>query len=518
MANFKARARAIDMLGRQQIAGIPSAISELFKNAHDAYADKVEVDYYRSDGLFVLRDDGLGMTYHDFENRWLTIGTESKMVNRRGISAPPHAADKAIRPILGEKGIGRLAIAAIGSQVLILTRAKRGEALSDLVVAYIHWRLFELPGIDLNEIEIPIRTFKDGHLPSYSDISEMVDSFAKNIDKLRYLDDEEITRFKLEFDQMRLSADEIDSYVPDMSLGGDGHGTHFLIRPANEILESDIDSSTFTRASSLEKALLGFSNVMTPDHEKPVIQTAFRDHKRIDDVIDIIDERGFFSPTEFRNADHHFSGQFNEYGQFDGEVSVYQEGAREYKIPWAGSKGKKTQCGPFKINIAYIQGKSQTSTIPTEEYNLLSNKTNRLGGLYIYKSGIRILPYGDTDYDWLEIEKRRTFKANRYYFSHRQMFGAVEIDLIKNSELSEKAGREGFRENKAYREFRDILKNMLVRFAADFFVEDGVYSGYFGEVDHLIPWQIDHLINWRPVVENASRSDSKLVNKSYNYS
>ena len=43
-------------------------------------------------------------------------------------------------------------------------------------------------------------------------------------------------------------------------------------------------------------------------------------------------------------------------------------------------------------------------------------------------------------------------------------------------------------------------------------------GGYFGEVDHLIPWQIDHLINWRPVVENASRSDSKLVNKSYNYS
>ena len=42
--------------------------------------------------------------------------------------------------------------------------------------------------------------------------------------------------------------------------------------------------------------------------------------------------------------------------------------------------------------------------------------------------------------------------------------------------------------------------------------------GYFGEVDHLIPWQIDHLINWRPVAENASRSDSKLVNKSYNYS
>jgi len=56
MATFKTRARTLDMLGRQQIAGIPTAISELFKNAHDAYASRVEIDYYRSDGLFVLRD------------------------------------------------------------------------------------------------------------------------------------------------------------------------------------------------------------------------------------------------------------------------------------------------------------------------------------------------------------------------------------------------------------------------------------------------------------------------------
>ena len=54
------------MLGRQQIAGVPTAISELFKNAHDAYADYAIVDYYRSDRLFILRDDGIGMTEEDF--------------------------------------------------------------------------------------------------------------------------------------------------------------------------------------------------------------------------------------------------------------------------------------------------------------------------------------------------------------------------------------------------------------------------------------------------------------------
>ena len=45
MAKFRTKARAVDMLGRQQIADASTAISELFKNAHDAYADHVEVDF-----------------------------------------------------------------------------------------------------------------------------------------------------------------------------------------------------------------------------------------------------------------------------------------------------------------------------------------------------------------------------------------------------------------------------------------------------------------------------------------
>lgn len=85
MAKIRVRARAVDMLGRQQIAGIPTAIHELFKNAHDTYAEHVEVDFFRVDRLLIIRDDGYGMTRADFEDRWLTLGTESKVgANRRG--------------------------------------------------------------------------------------------------------------------------------------------------------------------------------------------------------------------------------------------------------------------------------------------------------------------------------------------------------------------------------------------------------------------------------------------------
>lgn len=45
MAKIRVRARTVDMLGRQQIATLPTAISELFKNAHDAYARQVVVDF-----------------------------------------------------------------------------------------------------------------------------------------------------------------------------------------------------------------------------------------------------------------------------------------------------------------------------------------------------------------------------------------------------------------------------------------------------------------------------------------
>lgn len=122
MAKMNVSARAVDMLGRQQIAGIPTAIHELFKNAHDAYAKNVEIDYFRSENILVLRDDGIGMTESDFTSKWLTIGTSSKLgVNRKSHFIPKGMKE---RKLMGEKGIGRLAIAAVGRQVLVLTRRK----------------------------------------------------------------------------------------------------------------------------------------------------------------------------------------------------------------------------------------------------------------------------------------------------------------------------------------------------------------------------------------------------------
>ena len=483
MATFKTRARTLDMLGRQQIAGIPTAIGELFKNAHDAYADHAEIDYYRSDGLFVLRDDGIGMSRDDFVTRWLTIGTESKFDPAR---RPPQDPDKEPRPMLGEKGIGRLAIATIGPQLLVLTRAKTHAGASDLTAAFLNWGIFEWPGIDLEEIDIPLRSFLPGILPSADDVAEMVREFRENAERVgRHVEQRLLEMLVRELDQFDIDPQGIDSYLREPSLCGAGPGTHFMIKPASLLLVDDIDgdptaskAAALKKATPLKKALLGFSNTMTLNSHS-VIRTSFRDHKTDEIADDLIGKDEFFTPDEFRNADHRIYGAFDAFGQFRGQITIYGETIADHVIPWGGGRGVPTNCGPFSIDFAAFEGESKHSTIPYEEHARLANKAGLLGGLYIYRNGIRVLPYGDTEYDWLDIEFRRTKSAYYYYFSHRKMFGAVVIDAEQNRDLREKAGREGFQENKAYRQLRSILQNFFLQMAADFFRTEGVQSETF---------------------------------------
>jgi len=221
-------------------------------------------------------------------------------------------------------------------------------------------------------------------------------------------------------------------------------------------------------AAPLMKTLLGFSNTMTSEAQPPM-RTAFWDHKRGEMPLDLLAEDEFFTPKEFDSVDHQITGTFDEFGQFCGDVSIYGEKESDRVIPWTEGGGGKTQCGSFTIRLAAFEGESRHSIMEREDRARLARKTEHLGGLYIYRNGIRVLPYGGTDYDWLGIEHRRTKRAGFFYFAHRKMFGAVDLDVERNRHLHEKAGREGFQENKAYRQFRSILRNFFLQAAADFF-------------------------------------------------
>lgn len=473
MAKFKTRARALDLLGRQQIAGIPTAINELVKNAHDAYADKFDIDFLRKDNLLVLRDDGLGMTKEEFETRWLTIGTESKFVNSK-TTLPPKDKSKPTRPIMGEKGIGRLAIASIGNQVLIITKAKQRSEDNKIVTILINWEIFELAGINLEDIVIPIREYDE--LPGSAQIEELKKELKDSLENL--FDNKIISGGDFSRITSTINSLKVDPKLLNERLVGDFNvenknngGTFFYISPVSENLIFDIEGSKDSKeATKIEKMLIGFHNTMTPNHPKPVVDINFRDYKSNDSsYVNLIDKDEFFTTEEFELADHHFKGVFDEYGQFRGDVQIYREKKYDHIVNWAGNNFKPIDCGGFQINLAYVQGQLKDSVVDIENWNRLTAKADKFGGLYIYKDNIRVLPYGDSDYDFLDIEKNRSKRASTYFFSYRRMFGTIDITHTGNSKLIEKAGREGFIENKAYRQLQAILKNFFIQLAADFF-------------------------------------------------
>lgn len=478
MTQLRVRARAVDMLGRQQIAGIPTAIHELFKNAHDAYAERVEVDFYRRSRVLVLRDDGYGMTRDELENRWLTLGTESRVNANRpkteGEKDEEWRGPKKLpkRVIMGEKGIGRLAIAVIAPITLLMTRASRPDGLHHLVVALVHWGIFEQPGLDISAINIPIKEFVGGTLPTSEDIKELVDAIAVNLEDLEDdIDPIELVQLRNNLERTRaIDPKKIDEALNSgreepLTLSGEGYGTHFIILPVAPELDDDIDGGSDKESSKLERNLLGFSNTMS-EHD-PVIATEFRDH-HLAEVESLIGPKNFFVLDDFKKTDQLFEGDFDSNGQFVGVVSIYGK-PRPFVCNWLDGKGRQPRCGGFSFRYGYVQGNPKESSLSSTDFIEMDAKTDRLGGIYIYRDGIRILPYGNSDYDFLEIEKRRSKSAQDWFFSYRRGFGYVSISHESNSSLTEKAGREGFRENQAYRDFRSILINFFQQLALEFF-------------------------------------------------
>ncbi|MBA8838829.1 ATP-binding protein [Ochrobactrum sp. RH2CCR150] len=482
MAKFRTRARTVDMLGRQQIANISTAISELFKNAHDAYADHAEVDYFRSDNLLVIRDNGVGMTPEEFENRWLVLGTESKYAAPGQKPDAYRPADKPERAIMGEKGIGRLAIALLGRQVLILTRAIRNGEAQDLVMCFIHWGLFEISGINLEDIEIPIKHITGGRLPTSDDVEELLGGMTDCIKGLSgNADDVSYKRILNDISDFQVDPQNLDEFLGGISLKDGESGTHFYIAPADDGIAHEIDRERRDNTKDFTKFLLGFSNSVFRESPPSPIETAFRYWPTDSASEDLIGEGEFFTQQELEAADHRISGRFDEFGQFLGDIKIYGEDVRNHAVAWLDGQGQPTKCGPFEIEFGYVNGAQRESTLPPDEWKRISEKLNQIGGIYVYRDRIRVLPYGNSDVDWLNIEERRTKSASYYFFSHRRVFGAVKLTRQDNGFLHEKAGREGFQQDKAYRQLRNILENLFLQLAADFFRDSGDYSEIYTE-------------------------------------
>ena len=446
------------MLGRQQIANLPTALSELYKNAHDAYATTAIADFYRAHNLLVVSDDGVGMDRETFEQSWLTIATESKLED-----STPTPAGMSPRVQLGEKGIGRFAIGALGSQVLVVSKRDRCPA----VAALVNWKMFELPGIDLDEVPVGLVELGGDELTA-ADVARLKEPLAEALKRLRQRDSAKRWSPSLDGIEATLDALPDDPFRAVPGLGPLGPtGTMFLISSVSEDLAAEIGAPGSKDASLFERTLHGFTDSWLGEASTPEFAVDFVDHRGGGDVESLLRPADFFGPADFEQADHHIHGEFDADGDFLGTIRVFDEEATDLNIKCPDSLWPR--CGPFSFEVGVVQGMASESRLDPEAFGTMNAKLRRLGGLYVYMDGIRVQPYGRPDVDYLEIEERRSLGAAYYFFSYRRMFGAVSLMSQQNSGLQEKAGREGFKSGRAYSDFRRLLMNLLVQLAATYF-------------------------------------------------
>lgn len=109
---FTVEPRLLDHFGVAMYNTIPKAIAELAANAYDADARRVAITYTGSSISIV--DDGEGMSNETLQNSYLRLGRDRRQIE--GGQRSPKG-----RPVIGNKGIGKLAGFGIAQRMIVRT-------------------------------------------------------------------------------------------------------------------------------------------------------------------------------------------------------------------------------------------------------------------------------------------------------------------------------------------------------------------------------------------------------------
>ena len=158
IGKFRVDLRLLLELGERLISRDEIAVVELVKNAYDADATTAEVRVEK-DKIEVI-DNGEGMDRNAISEGWMTIGTVKKrqiVKTRKG------------RRVLGEKGLGRLAVLRLGKKITLYTQ-KKGNKCYRLIMDWGKTRkeLEEAKYRALEEMAVAFdeeseNLFKEGH-------------------------------------------------------------------------------------------------------------------------------------------------------------------------------------------------------------------------------------------------------------------------------------------------------------------------------------------------------------------
>lgn len=117
--SFNISLSVINHLGRNLYRSFVTVLGEAISNSWDADAKNVWIYIDKEKDNFVIKDDGMGMSESDFQQKFLKVGYSKR---KDGENKSPGG-----RPYIGRKGIGKLALLSCARKVKIVSKSKSTE-------------------------------------------------------------------------------------------------------------------------------------------------------------------------------------------------------------------------------------------------------------------------------------------------------------------------------------------------------------------------------------------------------
>lgn len=412
-------ARLITMLGDQLIKDETIALSELIKNAYDADASWVRITLNnfnedltaREDSSIVIEDDGTGMNREILEKHWLNPATPVKLRSKQS-----NPLTQKGRYVQGEKGIGRFAVFKLGRVVQLTTRRQLQDRSGHF--------------IDKEEAEESTLLY---------DFSQYDDDFLSKQGKNSelFLDD-----LRVEFNQTE----------PVVFTGKSKQFNHAMMPMHGTRIEISKLRGTWSKYK-LDKVRSQTSDLQPILEETK--ETDFRiyffsggdqlpeDHKKSDEVLDLIDKRSVYKVEKgrFHQATRSFSFNLN------GEPTVLSLDDEEVKGLYLYKQLNQDvpvrECGDFGFDFYLFDFTGSATQPPRYHLDRADKGILKKHRIYLYRDGIRVMPYGSPEDDWLNVDVIRGTKRADTFLSNDQTVGWIFITQKDNPGLKDKTNREG---------------------------------------------------------------------------
>ncbi len=413
--SFQISPRILSHLGEDLIKSESIALLELVKNSYDACARNCTVDFITEDNgtlkKIIVKDDGFGMNKTIIESIWLTIGTDNKYKNIK--------PNECGRIPLGEKGIGRLGVHKLGNEITLISKRNN----SNEIILDIDWK-------KLNKIE-NIEDFK-------IELSERKNQeFSNNTGTKIIIED-----LKTTWDKRQLR----NVYRALTSLNSPFEGSNDKFKVSIKSNRDDLFEG-LPDFDEIKNAALYFGKCTLEGNKIKSIKYEFKPWTSLSKI-----ESGRVKNTkEFKTI----------------ELDIVDIDEKKKIIP---VDLKKYNIGPIDFQIMIFDRAPEIFNYVTGEKKTINTYLKENGGIRVYRDGVRVYNYGETDNDWLEIDIKRVGKLGGNV-SNNIIVGAVKLNREQSTDLKEKTNREGFVEDSAYSAF-----STAVRYALHLIVKERNYD------------------------------------------